>query len=169
MKKHTSSTVLLLALVFAASSALAQQNPTYPETPPPPPSAAETTTPATSLNLNGKVISITPSLVVVESQSGERSTFIINSNTALNDQPVPGDQVVVRYTSQADGQFAASSVDRSVASGSQLAANAPDPAADADTSDDALPRTASHQPALALTGALALFAALFLAIRRRVA
>ena len=177
----------MAAFGLTAGLALAQTypppapNPTAnPEDPAMQPSSAAAR--ATSeLERTGKVISATPSSVVIETAAGERLTLSTDSTTNRASALAVGDSVVVRYHDM-NGTLHAASITRSTptaanppAYGSTASTPAPtstssDSARAQDTlqsdvaSERSLPDTASPLPLLALSGSLAAF--LGLAARR---
>jgi hypothetical protein len=71
------------------------------------PAVADTTQPTQIVT--GKVISSTPTQLIVEDANGARTTFVVNAGTVPSTIMV-GDQVSVNYQSQAGGSFRATNV-----------------------------------------------------------
>lgn len=90
MKYRVLVTTLVLALATLGSVAV-----------------ADTTTPVQIVT--GKVISSTPTQLIVEADNGARTTFVVDSSTIPSTIMV-GDRVSVNYQSQAGGSFRATNV-----------------------------------------------------------
>lgn len=127
---------------------------------------------------NGKVITTSPSALVIETQTGERLNFVVDADSTIPTGIVIGNPVTVDYTRMEDGSLHVSKVSLvDTPSGQALVQEtetipapapttvtepAPAPApvtADADpydADDEALPQTASPLALLALAGFTAL-------------
>lgn len=141
---------------------------------------ADSTTPNTIVS--GKVISSTPTQLVVEDTNGARTTFVVDAG-AVPSTIMVGDRVSVTYQSQAGGSFRAtnvSAVNLTDLESSKVAMNesslppatpsydvnsttttttsstVADNSLDNDLSADTLPATASNLPLILLLGVLAL-------------
>jgi hypothetical protein len=142
---------------------------------------ADSTTPNTIVT--GKVISSTPTQLVVEDGAGARTTFVVDAG-AVPSTIMVGDKVSVTYQSQAGGSFRATNVSAVALSdleSSKVAVNDPstlppanpsyesttttttststtvaDSSLDNDLTADTLPATASNLPLVLLLGVLAL-------------
>lgn len=180
----------LAAFGLTTGLALAQTPAPNPTANPDDPAMQPSSTTATQSELErtGKVVSVTPTSVVVETTSGQRLTFATDNKTNRAAALAVGDPVVVRYHDMS-GMLHAASITRSPAPpvvGTPTAATTPptypQPAppvatATATETDDSLrtdvaadrslPDTASPMPLLALSGSLAMFAGLAARLRRR--
>jgi hypothetical protein len=141
---------------------------------------ADSTTPNTIVS--GKVISSTPTQLVVEDTNGARTTFVVDAG-AVPSTIMVGDRVSVTYQSQAGGSFRATNVsavnltdlessDRAMNDSSMppatpsydvsstttttTSSTVADNSLDNDLSADTLPATASNLPLILLLGVLAL-------------
>jgi hypothetical protein len=134
---------------------------------------ADTTQPTQIVT--GKVISSTPTQLVLEDEAGARTTFVVDASVVPSTVMV-GDRISVSYQSQAGGSFRATNVAiATLASNEAMPANDPAypstaPASptypsttssldttttDTSADNDALPATASKQPLILLLGLLA--------------
>lgn len=143
---------------------------------------ADSTVPTTIVS--GKVISSTPTQLVVEASNGARTTFVVDASTVPSTIMV-GDRVSVTYQSQAGGSFRATNVTAAALADLETSESAlndsslppatspsydttttststsststmADSSLDNDLSADTLPATASNLPLVLLLGVLAL-------------
>lgn len=139
---------------------------------------ADSTVPTTIVS--GKVISSTPTQLVVEDTNGARTTFVVDASTVPSTIMV-GDRVSVTYQSQAGGSFRATNVTAAALADLETSESAlndsslppatspsydttststsstmADSSLDNDLSADTLPATASNLPLVLLLGVLAL-------------
>jgi hypothetical protein len=137
---------------------------------------ADSTIPTTIVS--GKVISSTPTQLVVEDSNGARTTFVVDASTVPSTIMV-GDRVSVTYQSQAGGSFRATNVSATALAdletsepalndsstlppaspsydGASTSSTVADSSLDNDLSADTLPATASNLPLVLLLGVLAL-------------
>ncbi len=172
--KHTrgnSITVAALALGLLAVAASAQTGSSSypPATTSTAPSSMATSadSSATALTVNGKVISSSPTSLVVQTDAGTRLTLVVDSVSTQPPVLAMGDHVTLRYTA-VGGAYHADSV---VLLPNPVASNtmATPPVADTTYSNDAnsasstsaaaprstkLPKTASHLPLVLVMGAI---------------
>jgi hypothetical protein len=180
----------LAACGLTTGIALAQTPAPNPTANPDDPAMQPTSTTATQAEIErtGKVVSVTPTSVIVETVAGERLTLATDTKTNRAAGLAVGDAVVVRYHDMS-GTLHAASITRSPAPpavGTPTAATTPPtypqpapPAASATATetddslrsevatDRSLPDTASPLPLVALSGSLALVAGLAARLRRR--
>ena len=136
---------------------------------------ADSTVPTTIVS--GKVISSTPTQLVVEDTNGARTTFVVDASTVPSTIMV-GDRVSVTYQAQAGGSFRATNVSAAAladlespnvndstlppatpsydSTATSTSSTVADSSLDNDLSADTLPATASNLPLVLLLGVLAL-------------
>jgi hypothetical protein len=147
---------------------------------------------AADVDVSGKVVSSSPTQLVIETDSGERMTFMVDTVSDVPMTMTAGDRVNVTYSTNDTGKYRAAIVRSNTATmppsdsdrNSNVDRNYPNP--NATPSDDVnrtgsrtamnepahdrtLPRTASPLPLIALAGLLSLGAGLSLRVAARVA
>ena len=177
--KHTrgnSITVAALALGLLAVAASAQSgSSSYPpatSSTAPSSMASSTDSSATALTVNGKIISSSPTSLVVQTDAGTRLTLVVDSVSTQPPALAMGDHVTLRYTA-VGGAYHADSVallPNPVASNTMTSntmttppvadttynndANSASSTSTATTRRGKLPKTASHMPLVLVMGAI---------------
>ena len=128
---------------------------------------------AADIDVSGKVISSTPSTLVIETDAGEQMTFLVDSGSDIPATMTPGDRVNIAYSTNDVGKYHATTVTMTSARSTDRSVTYTESDRNADRSrtamndDDHLPRTASPLPLIALIGALSVGAGLGLRVVTR--
>ena len=139
--KHRTLAILTVAALAIATS-LAAQTPAEPQTATADAMAARTAT--------GRVVSSTPTAIVIEDQSGTRTTYVVDTSSTVPSGLAAGADVSIEYHELEAGRFHAGRVTTSGAPAPETAVTQPEPAR-------AMPRSTEPMdtPATADTGAAA--------------